>query len=292
MAVLPPLETLRVFEVACRHGSYSEAARELHVTHSAVSQRIRQLEEDLGLTLFERQGNRMVPTSSGLRLQAGVKSAFSEMNAALAGIQTRRKDAEITVSLLPVMAARWLVPRLSRFTARFPHINLHIKTGQSLANFKSDGVDIAIRFGTGDWKGLRAIKLLDEEFFPVCSPGLNGGRLPKDPASMLSQPLLIDRNLSWHAWFKSAGLKLNRDIAGISFTDTNALMEAAVMGQGIALGRLSFTRSDILAGKLVRLSEHSLRVAYCHYAVYQIASECNPALVAFRDWLVEEARRA
>ena len=292
MAPLPPLETLRVFEVACRHGSYSEAARELHVTHSAVSQRIRQLEEQLGLTLFERQGNRMVPTASGVRLQAGVKSAFSEMSAALSGIQTRRKNAEITVSLLPVMAARWLVPRLSRFTARFPHINLHIKTGQSLANFKSDGVDIAIRFGTGDWKGLRANKLLDEEFFPVCSPSLNGGRLPRDPASMLSQPLLIDRNLSWHAWFKSAGLKLDRDIAGTSFTDTNALMEAAVTGQGIALGRLSFSQADILAGKLVRLSEHSLRVAYCHYAVYPIASESNPALVAFRDWLIEESRRS
>jgi LysR family glycine cleavage system transcriptional activator len=292
MAPLPHLETLRVFEVACRHGSYSAAARELNVTHSAVSQRIRQLEEELGLTLFERQGNRMVPTASGLRLQAGVKSAFSEMSAALAGIHTRRENAEITVSLLPVMAARWLVPRLSRFTVRFPHINLHIKTGQSLANFKSDGVDIAIRFGTGDWKGLRAIKLLDEEFFPVCSPGLNGGRLPKDPAAMLSQPLLIDRNLSWHAWFKSAGLKLDRDIAGTSFTDTNALMEAAVMGQGIALGRLSFSQSDILAGKLVRLSEHSLRVAYCHYAVYPTASESNPALVAFRDWLVEEAGRS
>jgi LysR family glycine cleavage system transcriptional activator len=108
---------------------------------------------------------------------------------------------------------------------------------------------------------------------------------------MLSEPLLIDRNLSWRAWFRSAGLKLNRDITGTSFTDTNALMEAAVTGQGIALGRLSFTRSDILAGKLVRLSEHSLRVAYCHYAVYPISSESNPALVAFRDWLVEEARR-
>jgi LysR family glycine cleavage system transcriptional activator len=292
MALLPPLETLRVFEVACRHGSYSEAARELHVTHSAVSQRIRQLEDELGLTLFERQGNRMVLTSSGLRLQAGVKSAFSELGAALGSIHTRRSDAEITVSLLPVMAARWLVPRLSRFKARFPHINLHIKTGRSLANFKSDGVDIAIRFGTGDWKGLRAIKLLHEEFFPVCSPSLNDGRLPKDPASMLSQPLLIDRNLSWHAWFRSAGLKLDRDIVGTSFTDTNALMEAAATGQGIALGRLSFTRSDILAGKLVRLSEHSLRVTYCHYAVYPIASESSPALVAFRDWLIEEAHRA
>ena len=280
-----------MFEVACRHGSYSEAARELHVTHSAVSQRIRQLEEELGLTLFERQGNRMVPTSSGVRLQAGVKNAFSELSASLGSIKTYRTDAEITVSLLPVMAARWLVPRLPRFKARFPHINLHVKTAQSLANFKSDGVDIAIRFGMGDWKGLRAIKLLEEEFFPVCSPSLNGGRLPKDPASILSEPLLIDRNLSWRAWFRSAGLKLDREIEGTSFTDTNALMEAAITGQGIALGRLSFTRSDILAGKLVRLSEHGLRVSYCHYAVYPISSESNPALVAFRDWLIEEARR-
>jgi LysR family transcriptional regulator, glycine cleavage system transcriptional activator len=292
MAPLPPLETLRVFEVACRHGSYSAAARELHVTHSAVSQRIRQLEEDLGLTLFERQGNRMVPTSSGLRLQAGVKGAFLELGAALGSLETHRTDAEITISLLPVMAARWLVPRLPRFKARFPGINLHIKTGQLLANFKSDGVDIAIRFGTGDWKGLRSVKLLHEEFFPVCSPSLNDGRLPKDPASMLSMPLLIDRNLSWRAWFKSAGLKLDRDVTGTSFTDTNALMEAAVTGQGIALGRLSVSRSDILSGRLVRLSEHSLRVSHCHYVVHPIASESNAALVALREWLIEEARRS
>ena len=291
MMRLPPLETLRVFEVACRHGSYTEAARELHVTHSAVSQRIRQLEEELGFALFERQGNRMVPTPGALRLQAGVKSAFSELNAALGSLRTRRAEADIAVSLLPVMAARWLVPRLPRFTARFPRINLHIKTGQSLANFKSDGVDIAIRFGTGDWKGLRAVKLLDEECFPVCSPSLNHGRLPKDPASMLSEPLLIDRNLSWRAWFRSAGLELDRDIAGTSFTDTNALMEAAVTGQGIALGRMSFTRSDILAGRLVRLFEHNMRLSYCHYAVYPTASESNPALMAFRDWLIEEAHR-
>jgi LysR family transcriptional regulator, glycine cleavage system transcriptional activator len=291
MARLPPLETLRVFEVACRHGSYSEAARELHVTHSAVSQRIRQLEKELGLTLFERQGNRMMPTPGGLRLQAGVKGAFSELSASLGSLKVHRTDAEITVSLLPVMAARWLVPRLPRFKARFPRINLHIKTSQSLANFKSDDVDIAIRFGMGNWKGLRAVKLLDEEFFPVCSPSLNGGRLPRDPASMLSEPLLIDRNLSWRAWFKSAGLKLDREITGTSFTDTNALMEAAVTGQGIALGRLSVARSDMLSGRLVRLSELGLRVSYCHYAVYPIASETNPALMAFRDWLIEEARR-
>jgi LysR family glycine cleavage system transcriptional activator len=291
MSRLPPLEALRVFEVACRHGSYSDAARELHVTHSAVSQRIRQLEQNLGLTLFERQGNRMVPTPGGLRLQAGVTGAFSALNAALGNVKARRTDAEITVSLLPVMAARWLVPRLPRFTARFPNINLHIKTGQSLANFKSDGVDIAIRFGNGDWKGLRAVKLLDEAFFPVCSPGFNDGRLPRDPTSLLSAPLLIDRNVSWRAWFRSAGVTLDRDITGTSFTDSNALMEAAATGQGVALGRSSFTRSDILAGKLIQLFEHSLPVAHSHYAVFPISSENNPALTAFRNWLLDEARR-
>src|SRR5258707_14916411 len=105
MAPLPPLETLRVFEVACRHGSYSEAARELHVTHSAVSQRIRQLEEELGLTLFERQGNRMVVTPSGLRLQAAVKNGFSELGAALGTLHRLRSVVEITVSLFPGIAA-------------------------------------------------------------------------------------------------------------------------------------------------------------------------------------------
>src|SRR3981081_3433127 len=126
MAPLPPLETLRVFEVACRHGSYSEAAAELPVTHSAVSQRIRQLEEDLGLTLFERHGNRMVPTSSGLRLQAGVKNAFSELGTALGSITTHRTDAEITVSLLPVMAARWLGPPPPRVKAPFPRMKTRV----------------------------------------------------------------------------------------------------------------------------------------------------------------------
>jgi LysR family transcriptional regulator, glycine cleavage system transcriptional activator len=108
---------------------------------------------------------------------------------------------------------------------------------------------------------------------------------------MLALPMLIDRNVSWRAWFRSAGLKLDRDVVGTSFIDANLLLEAAITGQGIGLGRMSVTRSDILAGKLVRLSDHSLRASYCHYAVHPIASESNPALVAFRDWLVEEVGR-
>jgi LysR family glycine cleavage system transcriptional activator len=108
---------------------------------------------------------------------------------------------------------------------------------------------------------------------------------------MLSLPMLIDRNLLWRAWFKSAGVRLDRDVRGTSFTDTNALLEAAVTGQGVALGRLSVTRFDIVAGKLVRLFDHAFRLTFRHYTVYPAASESDPALMAFRDWLLEEARR-
>jgi len=207
------------------------------------------------------------------------------MNARTCGIQTRRKDAEITVSLLPVMAARWLVPRLSVFTALFPHINLHIKTGQSLANFKSDGVDIAIRFGRVIGKGCGQSSFSIEEFFPVCSPGLNGGRLPKRSClrcyhSAADRPQLVMARLVQVCRFEARSR-----YRSTSFTDTNALMEAAVTGQGIGARSPVVARSEHSGGKLVRLSEHSLRVAYCHYAVYPIASE-SPGPVAFRDWLL------
>ena len=181
MALLPPLETLRVFEVACRHGSYSEAARELHVTHSAVSQRIRQLEEELGLTLFERQGNRMVLTPSGLRLQAGVKNAFSELGAALGSLHTRRSDVEITVSLLPVMAARWLVPRLPRFRARFPHINLHIKTGRSLAISSRTASTSQSGSGRATGKDFGPSSFSMRSFFPYAAPASTTAACRKIP---------------------------------------------------------------------------------------------------------------
>jgi LysR family transcriptional regulator, glycine cleavage system transcriptional activator len=290
MARLPPLEALRIFEVAGRHGSYSSAANELHITHGAVSQRIRQLEDELGLTLFQRQGNRMVLTPHGLRLQAGVGRALSELAATVRGIVSSTAEAELTVSLLPVMAARWLIPRLPRFTARHPQIYVNVNTNRSLANFRSDGVDIAIRFGTGNWKGLRAIKLFDEEVVPVCSPHFNGGRIPRDPVSFLNGPLLIDRNLSWHTWFKSVGVRVDRRIAGNSFVDANLLIEAAVAGQGVALARLSVVQSDLLTGKLIRLSDHRFPLSLSHYAVYPASSHANPAVAAFRDWLLEEAK--
>jgi LysR family glycine cleavage system transcriptional activator len=286
---LPSLEAMRVFEVAGRHGSYSKAADELHITHGAVSQRIRQLEEQIGATLFQRTGHRMVLTPNGRRLHGRVTRSLADLTAAVATLLSSGPDAEVTVSLLPVMAARWLLPRLPRFNERYPQIHVNVRSDRQIANFKSDRVDIAVRLGGGTWKGLNAIRLMDEEVFPVCSPHYNEGRFTKDPCAFANERLLIDPNVPWSAWFKSLGVQVDRKIVGNSFMDANLLMEAAIDGQGLALARQSSARSDLLTGRLVRLSEHSYRLPISHYVVYPPSLDSNAPAMAFRDWLLAEA---
>jgi LysR family glycine cleavage system transcriptional activator len=289
MTRLPPLEALRVLEVAGRHRSYSRAADELHITHGAVSQRIRQLEEHIGVALFERTGHRMELTAEGRRLHGRVSRSLAELTAAITSLSASGPGAEVTVSLLPVMAARWLLPRLPGFNEIYPHIQINVRSDRTLSNFKSDRIDIALRLGGGNWKDLTAIRLMDEEVFPVCSPHYNDGRLPKDPASFGTERLLIDPNVPWSTWFRSVGVQVDRKLVGNSFTDANLLLEAAIAGHGLALARRSVAKADLLGGRLVRLSEHSYRLPISHYVVYPPALAFNAPVMAFRDWLLAEA---
>jgi len=284
---LPSLDALRVFEVAARHGSFSRAADELHVTHGAVSHRIRSLEDHLSLQLFERHGNGMALTREGKQLLISVNAALDEITR---GVDRLRgsNTSDLTVSLLPVMAARWLIPRLTRFHDRFPDIDINIRTSLALANFRSDGVDVAIRYGAGQWPGLRAVKLADEELFPVCSPYFNGGNLPTHPSQLLKLPLLRDLNLPWTMWFNVVGIDLREDIRGTSFTDANLLLQAAVSCQGIALARRSIAADEIASGSLVRLFDQSVRTNYSHFVVYPVESEDIRKVIVFRDWILEE----
>lgn len=285
---LPSLDALRIFAIAARHESYSRAADEIHVTHGAVSQRIKQLEGDLGFSLFERRGGKMLLTADGQQLRRSVDLAIGEIARALDAIRAAKSSRQLTVSLLPVLAARWLIPRLSRFHQRHPDIEINIRTGSRLANFDVDGVELAIRFGRGDWPGLRAIKLMDEELFPVCSPSFNDGRLPASPSELLHMPLLRDANLPWSYWFRTVGLAADGEVRGTSFTDAHLLLDAAVAGHGIALARKSICASELAAGRLVRLFPQSYRTAYSHFIVYPPAMEGSKVIV-FRDWLLDEA---
>jgi LysR family glycine cleavage system transcriptional activator len=289
MKSLPSFEALRVFEVAARHGSFTRAAEELHVTHGAVSHRIKSLESRLRVVLFQRRGNNMVLTDDGTKLFASVNLAIGEISRGIDRLSGKDKRSELTVSLLPVMAARWLIPRLSRFHDRHPTIGINVRTSLTLANFGVDGIDIAIRYGPGKWQGLRAIKLADEELFPVCSPNFNEGRLPTNPAELLKLPLLRDLNLPWERWFTHAGVTWKGELHGTSFTDANLVLHAAVRRQGIALARSSIVADELSSGRLVRLFELGLPTAYSHFIVYPERSERIRAIVLFRDWLLEEA---
>jgi len=288
---LPSLDALRVFEVAARHSSFSRAADELHVTHGAVSHRIRSLEDHLRVRLFERRGNSMLLTGEGHQLLASVNVAIDEIARGVERLHGNN-STDLTVSLLPVMAARWLIPRLSRFHDRFPDIDINIRTSLTLANFNSDGVDLAIRYGAGQWPGLTAVKLADEELFPVCSPHFNGGDLPTDPSQLLVLPLLRDLNLPWARWFKLVGIHLREDVRGTSFTDANLLIQAAISCQGIALARRSIAAEEIASGSLVKLFDHSLRTNYSHFIVYPEGAEKIRKVVVFRNWLLEEGAQS
>ncbi len=203
---LPPLETFRFFEAAARHLNFTHAAGEMHVTHGAVSQRIKRLEEDLGTPLFRRSGRGMLLTDEGRRLLERVRAAIGEITEGVEAIRSSNRDRILTVSMVPGFATYWLLPRLAEFIERHPDIEVNIRPTLSLTDFTRDDVDMAVRFGPGAWPGLISIKLYDEELVPVCSPAFRRRRLPRAPGDLLKMPLLHDERQPWSIWFKAVGL--------------------------------------------------------------------------------------
>jgi LysR family glycine cleavage system transcriptional activator len=229
----------RFFEAAARHLNFTRAAEELHVTHGAVSQRIKRLEAHLGTPLFRRSGGRMLLTDEGSRLLKRVRAAISEIAQGVESIRPGNAEQILTISTVPCFAAYWLLPRLADFNEHHPDIQVNIRAALSLTNFTRDGVDMAVRFGPGTWPGLTSIKLHDEELVPVCSPAFRGGHLPRVPGDLLKVPLLHDERQPWSIWFEAVGLD-HRDVGqGPRYGEGNLLLTAAIAGLGVALARAS-----------------------------------------------------
>lgn len=285
---LPRLETFRFFEAAARHLNFTRAAEEMHVTHGAVSQRIKQLEEDLGMPLFRRSSRRMLLTDEGRQLLERVRAAINEIAEGIEAIRSRSSDRVLTVSMLPSFAAHWLLPRLADFNERYPDIIVNIRATQSLADFTRGDVDMAVRFGGGVWAGLTSIKLYDEELFPVCSPEFRGGQLPQEPADLLKVPLLHDERQPWSIWFAAVGVAYRYDGGGPRYNDQNLLLAAAIAGLGVALARASLVKADLESGRLVRLFPQSVRTSYSYYIVYPPGSEALRKVQIFQEWLLRQ----
>jgi LysR family transcriptional regulator, glycine cleavage system transcriptional activator len=297
MPRLPPLNALRAFEAAARHLSMKEAAAELAVTPGAVSQLVRGLEERLGAALFRRSNRSLALTEAGQAYFVPIRHAFRQIGEATRRVQALPRAGMLTVSSPPAFAASWLVPRLGRFSARHPDIELNVTTTRRLANFVADGIDLAIRHGLGRYPGLRCDRIATIAMIPVCGPGYLAaiGRAAKQPADLLALRLLQDaERQDWALWFQAHGVEdiSHAALDGISFDDQTLLLRAAASDQGVALVTETLARPELDGGSLIRVLDVAWPQEFAYWLVCPRSSADQPKIAAFRDWLLEEGRRA
>ena len=290
-ARLPSLNGLRAFEAAARHLSFTLAAAELNVTQTAISHQIRRLEEELGIRLFVRQNRALTLTPEARDYLPGVRAAFNDLRLATDRLLRKDDDKVLTVSTLASLAAKWLLPRLTDFQEQHPGIDVRITTSTSLVDFQRDDVDAAIRYGRGQWPGLRADWLMADELFPVCSPSLLRGDKPlRRPEDLRNHSLLHTSNANsddWRLWLTAAGLPA--DIArqpGITFDMIFMTIQAAIDGIGVAMGRTSYVQDDIAKGRLVVPFKIALPADAGFYLVSPQGRREAPKLAAFRQWMI------
>jgi LysR family transcriptional regulator, glycine cleavage system transcriptional activator len=289
---LPALNAIKAFEAAARHESFSRAADELYVTHGAVSHQIRALEEELGVKLFARDGKRVRLTDVGRRYAAQVRTALISLAEATREIRAGDRDRRLVVSMLSSFAARWVTPRIGSYIEANPQWDLELLSTNALTDFARDDVECAVRFGYGNYPGLHTELLLEEVFFPACSPTFNGGNLPKTPADLAKAPLLRSDDELWRPWFDAAGLTdWPEPKRGVLYQDSSNLLQAAIDGQGIALTRRSLAMHEVASGRLVRLFDIDGPSPWQYFFI------CTPQMLqtarvkAFRDWVFDEVAR-
>lgn len=288
---IPATQALRALEAVARTGSLTRAADAMHVTHGAISHQLKGLEDDLGVRLIERAGRGIRLTDEGERFAGRVRAALTDIAEAVREITEHNNPRQFRVSMMPSFAARWLLPRIGRFLAAHPDIDLDVRASTTLVDFRRDNVEAALRYGGGNYPGVASEHLLDDVYYPVCSPRLGGGRLPTRPAEISRYLLLRSEDEFWQPWFRAAGLDWDEPTRGPTFNDASYLMQAAVDGQGIALARSSLIGNDIANGLLVRLFDIEVPSPFRYYLVYPPRLAASPKLQRFRAWIQEEIAR-
>jgi LysR family glycine cleavage system transcriptional activator len=297
MRRLPPLDTLRVFEAAARLKSFKAAGDELNVTASAVSHRVATLEEELGTALFVRHTRRIELTREGERLAAGVRRGLAEIGRAVSSIDQRDRT-RIRITGIPSHVTRWLAPRLHRFRAGHPDVELHVTADLAVADLTQRTFDVALRFGTGVYPGLHAEYLMDDWIFPVASPRYLAEAGPIDKAAdMLSLTRILDvtaeddeSGTNWRTWFQHHRLPTDTFDRGIEFNGAAITLEAAAGGLGVAIARKSLVGEELRSGRLVQIFPGEIKTNWQHYALTLPDVADWPPVRAFVGWLRAEAR--
>ncbi|WP_426123289.1 transcriptional regulator GcvA [Pararhizobium sp. PWRC1-1] len=287
-----PLLALRAFAETGRHGSLKKAADAMGVTAGAISQQIKQLEDRLGVMLFTRTRYGVRLTPAGEKVHPALVLAFDQIARSLDVLETVNARPALTVSTEPSFAASWLVPRLGRFTARHPEIEIRVEATSELADLQRDRVDVAIRHGLGRYPGLVSERLMTPVLLPVTAPALlRNGPPINNPADCLAYPLLQDSaRADWPMWFRAAGVTDDqRAERGPSFDDDFLLVRAAIAGQGIALVRDLYATEEIALGRLALALETPWPTDFAYYAVTHPQTAARKTVQQFIGWLKAEA---
>jgi LysR family glycine cleavage system transcriptional activator len=270
--------------------SFKSAAKELFVTPAALSQQVKLLEGALGLQLFKRLNRSIALTEAGHVLLPVLRESFQRIAETVERLRGRDHTAALTVTVLPSLAARWLIPRLGRFRERHPDIDVRISASLHLVDFQREDVDLGIRNGAGEWPGLHATRLFSEDPIVVCSPKLlRGKHALKTPADLRRVTLLHDESPNnWAVWLRVHGVTGVNTGRGPLFNDASHVLQAAVSGQGAALSPRAFAADDLERGTLVQAFDLHLPSAFGYYLVCPLETVDRPKVKAFREWLRDE----
>ena len=291
-----PLNALRAFEASARHLNFVRAAEELNVTPAAISHQVKKLEAYLGVQLFNRQSRGITLTIAGDKLLFRVSDAFDRLDAAVESLLLDEGAGALTLSVAPAFAIKWLIPRLSRFKAQYPDIDVRISSSTHLADFNGDGFDAAIRLGSGDYPGLHAEFLFNETVTPMCSPRLIEGARPiSHPKDLTEHTLLHDDSIvfgaeqtDWATWFEKAGIQYQGTVSGPRFDQPNHAIQAAIDGTGVALGWRRLAGDDIAARRLIEPFSLELPMQSSFYFVYPRAFKNRKKIRFFQNWILKE----
>jgi LysR family glycine cleavage system transcriptional activator len=293
MRSLPPLSALRAFEAAARYGSFKRAASELSVTPTAVSHQIKALEEHLGVRLFDRKTRQVSLTAPGRTLFLVLRDGFDAIDAAIARLRGEPQRPVITISATVAFVAKWLVPRLARFSQAHPLIDLRLYASDDPVDLRSGQADLAIRYGRGHYPGVSCVELLADHFAPAAHPSLG----LREPAHLARATLIVfewrnsdPAHPTWPLWFERAGFSVEPR-AVLRFTDESHAIAAAVAGQGCALLSRVLVEEECQAGRLVQPFGPTLP-GLGYYLLVLPQGEHDDAVRAARDWLLSEARAA
>jgi LysR family glycine cleavage system transcriptional activator len=284
---------LRAFEAAARTGGFKKAALELGVTPAAVSQHVAQLEAALGVSLFRRHARGVALSDAGAAYLPGLSDGFDRLAAATRALGARPRAGKIAVSVLPGFATNWLVPRLPRFRALYPEIDVHVRSEIAYVDFARDGVDLAIRYAKDAPAGLASRLLARETLFLAASPALIQTRPGLRRPSDLARATLIhdtsagrsEPRLAWEPWLDLLGLPRALAARGPGFMDSSAIFQAVRLGHGVAVGRSIPLADDLALGRIAKLFDLELPSGFAYWIVHPKAAAKDSRVAAFAEWV-------